>query len=89
MIVAFNIELSGQNDDLEIKGTTQYSFYKIYTRKFLDLFPFWQKFVNPKADANKITEFGGSDEATINDAKYAIKNNGGIWQIIYEYKINR
>ncbi len=49
LAVFFLINEVGSNDALEIKGTTQYVFYGV-ANSFLDLFPFWKKFIDPSAD---------------------------------------
>lgn len=45
------------NNDLEIKGTTEYSI-KFTQGKFLDLFPFWKRFININSIDKKIIEKG-------------------------------
>ncbi|MEI8086945.1 MAG: hypothetical protein WCG93_12095 [Paludibacter sp.] len=80
MVVAFRIKMIGSNPDLEITGTPEYSFYKV-SGKFLDLFPFWVKFMNPQAIAASVSQ-KKEDKATINGQTYYIKEDGSVWQII-------
>ena len=55
--VLVNTTIIGENKDLEIKGTTQY-IIKFTQGKFLDLFPFWKKFINPTATEDDIIKVG-------------------------------
>ncbi|MCX6281496.1 MAG: hypothetical protein NTU51_06010 [Bacteroidetes bacterium] len=53
--VAFVKYMKGENKDLEIPGVPEYRFTSVRGR-YLDLFPFWQKFINPKANMQNISE---------------------------------
>jgi len=61
--VVFEIYMKGANKDLEIIGTPEYCFSSV-RGKYLDIFPFWKKFINPKADLQNVSE-KKSDEITI------------------------
>jgi len=80
MVVIFDIKMVGSNADLEIVGKPEYSFYKV-SGKFLDLFPFWVKFMNPNAKAIEISQ-KKEDKCTINGETYYIKEDSSEWQII-------
>lgn len=80
MVVAFRIKMIGSNPDLQIQGTPEYSFYKVSGR-FLDLFPFWVKFMNPTAIAVNVSQ-KKEDTATINGETYYINEDGSNWQIV-------
>ncbi len=70
----------GENKDLEIKGTVQYS-VKFTQGRFLDLFPFWKKFINKNADEHKIVEIG-YQSFDIGDNHLMFKKVGeSIWTI--------
>lgn len=43
------------NETLEISGTPRYYFYKVEA-KFLDVFPFWKKYIQPDADDVKMSK---------------------------------
>lgn len=47
--VYFRTVIIGSNAALEIKGTTEYRFYTAIG-KYLDLFPFWIKYIDANAD---------------------------------------
>jgi len=59
MTILFNVKMVGSNPSLEIKGTPQYQFDST-SGKFLDLFPFWKKFINKNEDDKIITNKGTS-----------------------------
>lgn len=81
MMVAFRIRMIGENDALEIEGIPEYRFEQV-AGKFLDLFPFWNKYVNPKADAEVITTSRlEKDEVIIDGDRFVLKNANTIWEI--------
>lgn len=47
--MSFKYYLDGENKSLETKGTPAYRLMIIYGQ-YLDLFPIWQTWINPKAD---------------------------------------
>jgi gamma-glutamylcysteine synthetase len=57
MYIKFHIKMVGANEDLEIAGTRQYVFEYVSGR-YLDLFPFWKKFVNTSEDIEELTKKG-------------------------------
>lgn len=77
--VAFWIDYIGRNIDLEIKGTPVYTL-DLVQGKFLDLFPFWKRHINPKADAVKITKDTRKDKAKTEDILYILQD-AGTWEI--------
>ncbi|MCT3661063.1 hypothetical protein HZR00_00850 [Elizabethkingia anophelis] len=75
--ISFNIFTEGANKDLEIKGTTFYSFNEA-NGSFKSLFPFWQKNIEPTATTDKTYE---------SNPVYSVrKDNLGIWYNFF--KIN-
>jgi hypothetical protein len=79
LIVAFSVENKGANADMQTAGTPQYTFARAFGR-FLDLFPFWQRYFNPQAVAEKITE-ADSDNGTANNAQYRLYRQSTFWAI--------
>lgn len=57
LCVHFKVNEVGANPDLEIKGTKEYAFDSV-KGKFLDLFPFYQKNIEPTATTEKTTTSG-------------------------------
>ncbi|WP_291122754.1 hypothetical protein [Flavobacterium sp. UBA6046] len=57
LCVDFKINKVGANPDLEIKGTEEYDF-DVVKGKFLDLFPFYQKEIEPTATTEKTATTG-------------------------------
>jgi len=80
MVVVFRIKMIGSNPNLQTPGTPEYSFYKV-TGTFLDLFPFWVKFMNPGAIALNVSQ-KKEDKAIVNNETYYIKEDGSNWIII-------
>lgn len=91
LCVHFSIIYEGANKDLEIKGTPMYQF-EIVQNKFLDLFDFWQKNVDPLADKEQITLKGL--KSIRNNAlgfwfNFCRSSDGSYWYIKnYTYRIN-
>lgn len=52
--IYFSVNNVGENRALEIQGTPRYYFYMVQG-KFLDVFPFWKKYIEPEADAEKMS----------------------------------
>ncbi|MEL3904419.1 MAG: hypothetical protein P1P63_04840 [Treponemataceae bacterium] len=78
--VAFRIKMVGSNQALEIEGTPQYTFALVYGR-FLDLFPFWKRFIDPNASAGPITQQREA-KAAIQGLDYVFRESGGLdWEI--------
>lgn len=57
LTIHFRVTEVGANPDLEIKGTKEYAFSSV-EGKFLDLFPFYQKHIEPTATTEKTTTTG-------------------------------
>jgi hypothetical protein len=82
--VHFSIINEGENKSLEIKGTKKYHF--TFTRgKFLDLFSFWTKYVNPNAIASEVSSKGIDSQRDFKNNQYwfnfATSNDNGKWYI--------
>ncbi len=78
--IAFHIEYIDRNLDLDIEGTLVYTF-DFVQGNFLDLFPFWQRHINPNADAVKITKGTQKDQAKTQGLLYILQATGGTWEI--------
>ena len=78
MNVVFRINRVGYNPALEIEGTKEYSFHGVSGR-FLDLFPFWQKFIDNNADMELCSK--QLNKATVNGLKYELYD-GTPWRIV-------
>ena len=79
ILVFYRINYVGGTDDIVNPGTPQYSFYKI-TGKFIDLFPFWSKFMNSTAKADEILK-KQKDEAIVKGATYDFNVEKNYWRI--------
>lgn len=77
--VLFRIDMIGGTDDLANPGTPQYLFNKI-NGKFIDLYPFWSKFMNSSANAENIL-LKKKDEAIVNGATYDFVQEKNRWTI--------
>ncbi|MDN3675723.1 hypothetical protein QWY99_22065 [Flavobacterium branchiarum] len=82
--VHYNVINEGENKDLEIKGTKKYHF--TFTRgKFLDLFNFWVKYVNPNAIASEVSNKGIDSQRDFKNNQYwynfATSKDSGKWYI--------
>jgi hypothetical protein len=77
--VFFRIDYVGGTDDLVNPGTPQYLFNKI-TGKFIDLFPFWSKFMNTSAIDTEILR-KKKDEAIVRGATYDFNEEKTYWTI--------
>lgn len=53
--VVYRISMAGESDALETAGKAQYTLYFV-SGAFLDIFPFYQKFINPSAIAENVVE---------------------------------
>lgn len=84
MRVVFDIYMKGSNEDLEIKGTPQYTFHNV-EGKFLDLFPFWQKFIKADAKATDLSNVGRDDlqlnDTDVNKLNFSFQKRGYIWDL--------
>jgi len=79
--IHFKVFIEGGNADFEIAGTKKYMF-NIFKGKFLDLFPFWQKYIDPKAIAEVISEKGyGSMRNDQNKVIFNFRTDSAGWYI--------
>lgn len=60
-----NVTIIGANKDLEIPGTPEYHFSYV-SGQFLDLFPFWNTYIQP---------IGNIEELTTKGATFIVKDN--------------
>lgn len=79
IVVMFRIDIIGGTQDYVNPGTPQYLFNKI-TGKFINLFPFWSKFMKPTAIASAIVE-KKKDEAIVRGATYDFNVEASHWII--------
>ncbi len=80
MTVAFRVSMIGANQALEIEGTPEYEFEFVYG-KFLDLFPFWKKFIDESANAEQICTGAKKAEMKINGKTHVMRGTGSGWMI--------
>jgi len=78
--ILYSMEIVGENKALEIKGTPVYTF-RSATGKFLDLFPFWKKFINP--NLNIVTASDQTNEAIVDGKRLIFRDEPNIskWEI--------
>ncbi len=77
--VVFRIEADGANTALETDGKTSYTFYGT-SGKFLDIFPFWSKFIDPSADpalAGSFHEY----KKELEGFRFTLKDTGTTWRM--------
>lgn len=80
--VDFKINEVGANSDLEIKGAREYAF-DVVKGKFLDLFPFYQKEIEPASTTEKTTTTGIYSVRKDKDKYWYnfIRTNEGYWYL--------
>ncbi len=83
----FHVYYEGENTALEVKGTPIFTFKHVKGR-YLDIFPFWKKYIDPNADAETIatSRFKESKTKIIIDGyerTFVLKEipNGELWEI--------
>jgi hypothetical protein len=79
LYVLFRIIKKGENKDLEIKGVPEYRFESVSGR-FLDLFPFWSKFINPGENMEAL-QAKGVTYIKRDNMTYLISKSGENWSI--------
>ena len=78
--VLFRIDyVGGVNQTFHDPGTAMYLFDKV-TGQFIDLFPFWSKFMKNTAIEDKILK-AGKDEANVGGATFDFKIDSQHWTI--------
>lgn len=71
--------LEGENKDLEIEGVKKWTISSI-SGKFLDVFPFWKKYVDENADSVKVSEKGAINSNTERFLRmYKDSNQENFW----------
>lgn len=79
--IRFKVFVEGGNSDFEIAGTKKYMF-NMFTGKFLDLFPFWKRYVAPNDVAEVISEKGyGSMRDDQNKVIFNFRRDSSGWYI--------
>lgn len=69
----------GENKDLEIEGVKKWTISSI-SGKFLDVFPFWKKYVDENADPIKVSEKGAINSNTERFLRmYKDSNQENFW----------
>ena len=79
LYVLFRIIKKGENKDLEIKGVPEYRFESVSGR-FLDLFPFWSKFINPGENMDAL-QAKGVTYIKRDNMTYLINKGGENWSL--------
>ena len=77
--IMFRIDYMGINPTFQDQGPALYLFYKI-TGKFINLFPFWSKFMNINAVADEIFKIG-KDETNVGGATFDFNVESENWTI--------
>ncbi|AOW09502.1 hypothetical protein [Flavobacterium gilvum] len=83
LCVHFKVNKVGENKDLEIKGTKEYVFDNV-KGKYLDLFAFYQKNIEPTATTEKTTTTGIYSTRKDKDGywyNFARTNTDGLWYL--------
>lgn len=71
--------LEGGNKDLEIEGVKKWTISSV-SGKFLDVFPFWKKYVDENADPVKVSEKGAVNSNTERFLRmYKDSNQENFW----------
>lgn len=78
--VKIHIHYVGANADLEIEGTPQYKFERV-DGKYLDLFPFWNKFIDKVEDPEALVKKGHT-YITKDDEVLLFSRNSTGWYIL-------
>lgn len=69
----------GENKDLEVEGVKKWTISSI-SGKFLDVFPFWKKYVDENADPVKVSEKGAINSNTERFLRmYKDSNQENFW----------
>lgn len=55
--IIYQVFYEGENKALEIKGVPRF-WLREFAAQFLDVFPFWKEYLNPKADMAALSEKG-------------------------------
>lgn len=82
LVIEFKIYYEGNNESLEKKGNKKYSFERLEA-KYLDVFPTWQKWFKPDADAEKTLQDSNSRELRDYDKniQFYIEKNANNWSL--------
>lgn len=83
LCVHFKVNELGVNPDLEIKGVKEYAFDSV-KGKYLDLFPFYQKEIEPTATTEKTTTTGIYSVRKDKEGywyNFAKSNVDGLWYL--------
>lgn len=81
LLVAFWINTVGGNPAMEIEGVSEYRFEHV-AGNFIDLYPFWKKFINLDADAETITTSPlKKDEIIVAGERFELKSTSSRWEI--------
>lgn len=83
LCIHFQVNEKGANPDLEIKGTKEYAFDSV-KGKYLDLFPFYQKEIEPTATSEKTTTTGIYSVRKDKEGywyNFAKSNVDGLWYL--------
>lgn len=76
--VFFRVRMKGANKAMELAGTPEYIFSKAYG-KFLDLFQFWKRQINPTSDQVKVST--DNDEVKLNGKRFYFRPQSEFWEI--------
>jgi hypothetical protein len=81
LTIGIKIIMVGKNTDLEIEGTPEYYLSVVYGN-FLDLFPFWSRFIDDSKDAETVSKSGRVRVKKYERSFIFERNSDGKWGII-------
>jgi len=81
--IYFQVRIVGSNPDLEKEGTLQYTFYSV-TGKYLDLSPFWYKFINPNENTEKLLKSGTTYYRFDDKRLLFSRNSSDSWMLFFK-----
>lgn len=83
LCVQFRVVKEGENKDLEIVGVKKYMFHSV-NGKFLDIFPFWKKNIEPTATTDNVSKgvYSIRDEQKKIAYYFKRNNDDGVWDLV-------
>lgn len=79
LYIHFKVRYIGASEDLEIEGIPEYQFYYV-SGKFLDLYPFWNKFIDSEDSPEEISK-KKSKYIIVDKTRYLFQKNSEDWNI--------
>ena len=79
LTVYFGVKYTGENQDLQITGTPEYYLSNV-RGKFLDLYPFWNKYIDKQHTQEEILK-KAAVFVIIDNKRYVFSKSNDIWTI--------